>query len=119
MADARHDPRRLGADGEDGRGAVVRGPRLPRARPQLAVPRRRARPGPGDGATTVVICEVKTRSTQRFGSPFEAVGRAKQQRLRRLAARWLREAAPFRPDEVRFDVAGVVGRRVEVIEAAL
>ena len=65
----------------------------------------------------VVICEVKTRSSDRFGSPFEAVGPAKQRRLRRLGARWLSESFAGRA-EVRFDVAGVVGRRVEVIEHA-
>jgi putative endonuclease len=68
---------------------------------------------------TVVICEVKTRTSTRHGTPFEAVGPAKQVRLRRLAARWLREEAPFRPATVRFDVAGVIGRHVEVVESAL
>ncbi len=67
---------------------------------------------------TVVFCEVKTRTSDRFGTPFDAVGPDKQRRLRRLAGRWLREAAPFRPDDLRFDVAGVMGRRVDVIEAA-
>lgn len=67
----------------------------------------------------VVICEVKTRSSTRYGSPFEAVTHAKQVRLRRLAARWLRERADGPAGEVRFDVAGVVNNHVEVIEAAL
>ena len=42
-------------------------------------------------AGLVVFCEVKTRSTSAFGSPGESVTRAKQVRLRRLAARWLTE----------------------------
>jgi putative endonuclease len=61
---------------------------------------------------TVIICEVKTRLTDRFGSPFEAVTAAKQRRLRRLAGRWLAEGRPsgsVRPAAVRFDVAGVTG----------
>ena len=35
---------------------------------------------------TLVVCEVKTRSGTRFGTPLDAVGRAKRARLRRLAA---------------------------------
>ncbi|HEV2635491.1 MAG TPA: YraN family protein [Actinocrinis sp.] len=38
---------------------------------------------------TIVVCEVKTRSTGRLAHPAEAVTRAKAVRLRRLAVRWL------------------------------
>ena len=55
----------------------------------------------------VVFCEVKTRRSSAFGSPAEAVGPAKVQRLRRLAARWLAESR-MRPREVRFDVVSVL-----------
>lgn len=64
-----------------------------------------------------VFCEVKTRTTDAFGAPVEAVNRAKQERLRRLAARWLSEA-PLRPREIRFDVASVMGEKIEVLEGA-
>lgn len=65
----------------------------------------------------VVFCEVKTRSSTVFGAPVEAVTRTKQMRLRRLAAAWLGEQRRGWP-EVRFDVASVQGREVEVVEAA-
>ena len=65
----------------------------------------------------LVFCEVKARSSTRFGMPFEAVTRTKQLRLRRLAALWLAEHA-VRGVELRFDVASVSSMTVEVIEAA-
>jgi putative endonuclease len=71
--------------------------------------------------TTLVFCEVKARSGRTFGEPFEAVTLRKQTRIRRLAARWLRERGPIlgiRPAEVRFDVASILGRHVEVLEGA-
>ncbi|MEZ5182937.1 MAG: YraN family protein [Acidimicrobiales bacterium] len=68
---------------------------------------------------TIVVCEVKTRSSLAYGHPAEAVTPTKQRRIRGLAARWLAEAeVPFRPDVVRFDVAAVLPREVSVIEGA-
>jgi putative endonuclease len=69
------------------------------------------------GGRTLVFCEVKTRSSDAYGSPAEAVTRTKQQRLRRLAMRWL-DDHEVRPGAMRFDVACVVGNAVDVIEAA-
>jgi putative endonuclease len=66
----------------------------------------------------VVFCEVKTRSSSAFGSPAEAVTWSKQRRLRALAARWLREGPSRASGDIRFDVASVMGDRVEVIEGA-
>ena len=66
---------------------------------------------------TVVFCEVKTRSSDAFGAPVEAVTRAKQARLRVLAARWLDEA-PFRARDIRFDVASILAGKLEVLEGA-
>jgi putative endonuclease len=54
----------------------------------------------------IVVCEVKTRSSEQFGSPAEAVDADKVGRIRRLARRWLDEVG-LGPREVRFDVVGV------------
>ncbi len=66
---------------------------------------------------TLVICEVKARSGLGYGAPAEAVGRAKQQRLRRLAARYLAESGRHGVT-VRFDVASVLAGQVEVVTGA-
>ncbi len=71
--------------------------------------------------SVVVFCEVKARGSNRFGTPFEAVTRTKQLRLRRLATLFL-AAQPQRGCTVRFDVAGVTpgayAANVDVVEAA-
>jgi putative endonuclease len=58
--------------------------------------------------TTLVVCEVKTRRTDRFGAPVEAVTAGKAARLRRLAARWLAEHPDSHPVQVRIDLVGVL-----------
>jgi putative endonuclease len=55
----------------------------------------------------LVVCEVKTRSDTRFGSPLEAISRAKRNRLRRLAIRWV-VAHGVLFDEIRVDAIGVL-----------
>lgn len=65
----------------------------------------------------VVFCEVKTRSSIRYGSPFEAVDRRRQGRMRAAAAEFLRAEEPGGTG-VRFDVAAVIGKSVEVIRGA-
>ena len=67
---------------------------------------------------TFVFCEVKSRTSDAFGAPIEAVNSDKQQRLRRLAARWLEDDAPVRPTEIRFDVASVLGGEIDVLQGA-
>ena len=56
---------------------------------------------------TLVICEVKTRSGVRYGTPLEAITRQKRNRLRRLAIRWV-VAHGVLFDEIRVDVIGVL-----------
>ena len=54
-----------------------------------------------------VICEVKTRSGTGWGSPLEAITRAKVLRLRRLAAAWARaQESPV--GHLRVDAIGIV-----------
>src|SRR3712207_3345945 len=103
------DPRStLGRNGEDlaatmyeraGYVVVERNYRVPEGEIDVVARRGRA----------VVFCEVKTRRTDRWGVPAEAVEWKKQARLRRLAARWMRERR-LGDVEVRFDVVSVVVR---------
>jgi putative endonuclease len=70
---------------------------------------------------TVAFCEVKTRTSDRFGTGAEAVLPAKQRRIRRLASRWLAELTPAVGRgriELRFDVVSITAGAVEVIEDA-
>jgi putative endonuclease len=66
---------------------------------------------------TLVVCEVKTRTSTAFGTPAEAVTRTKQQKLRLLTRRYL-QSAPFRPGQIRFDVAAVLAGDLTLIENA-
>lgn len=63
---------------------------------------------------TLVICEVKTRSTG-YCLPVEAVTRRKATKLRELALWWLREH-PGDGRDVRFDVVSVVLPRAGAAE---
>jgi putative endonuclease len=62
-----------------------------------------------DGST-LVFCEVKTRSSVAFGFPAEAVTWAKQRRMRDLARLWLMDREEFWPG-IRFDVVSVLRSR--------
>lgn len=65
----------------------------------------------------VVVCEVKTRSNGRFGSPLEAVDARKQRRLRTLAVQFL-AAHDLRARSIRFDVAAVLAGELQLVEGA-
>jgi putative endonuclease len=108
--------RTLGADGE------ARAAEWYQARGYHVVARNwRCRDGELDlvvrKGSELVFVEVKTRTTDRFGVPAEAVTPLKQRRLRGLAARFLRETGTG-ADTLRFDVVAILAGRLEVIEAA-
>jgi len=70
---------------------------------------------------TVAFVEVKTRSTDAFGTGAEAVLPAKQRRIRRLASRWLAELTPASGRalvDLRFDVVDITAGDIDVIEDA-
>jgi putative endonuclease len=89
------------------------------------------RAGEEGSPSVVVVCEVKTRSSDRFGSGLEAVTLDKQRRLRQLAAAWmtahrdeLSAKGLWEPFELRIDVAAVMVdwrmavTSIEVVEGA-
>lgn len=59
---------------------------------------------------TLVVCEVKTRTSQRYGSPHEAVTEAKAARLHALAREWVGRHPESVPDDVdvRIDLVAVL-----------
>ena len=61
----------------------------------------------------LVVCEVKTRSTDGFGSPSEMVTAEKARRVRRAAEAWLATHPELADLEVTLEAVGVRGRRVE------
>ena len=61
---------------------------------------------------TIVVCEVRARSTARLVHPAQTVTPAKQARVREAASRWLAEHNELAPySGVRFDVAAVIASR--------
>ena len=68
--------------------------------------------------TTVVFCEVKSKSGDAFGDPLEMVTPEKAWRVRRAAEAWLATHPEYARLEARFDVVAVRPRRVECVRAA-
>lgn len=67
----------------------------------------------------LVFVEVKTRSDDSFGHPFEAVDNRKRERMKRIALLYLKDSGMER--QVRFDVVSVElrdGERINhIVEA--
>ncbi|GEP36939.1 UPF0102 protein [Nocardioides psychrotolerans] len=55
----------------------------------------------------LVVCEVKTRSSDAFGTPHEAVGAEKRDRLGVLALRWAADHG-LTPPDTRIDLVAVM-----------
>ncbi len=65
---------------------------------------------------TIAFVEIKSRQTKDRGSPHEAVNRAKQLQVARLAARFLASSGEREARVVRFDVLSLYwnGRKFEI-----
>ena len=66
---------------------------------------------------TVAFVEVKTRSSESFGAPRDAVTRAKQARYGKIAL-WYAQRARLENCFIRFDVAEVRDGDVSILENA-
>jgi len=66
-----------------------------------------------------VLCfvEVKTRRTEKYGLPAEAVNCHKQEKLARVALTYLKEKN-ISQQELRFDVVSVYPDRIEIMKDA-
>lgn len=70
-----------------------------------------------DKAKIIVVIEVRARATNYFGSPLESVTPAKQNKLR-IATKKFLSSQPKLKGPVRFDVASVLGVKIEIIRDA-
>jgi putative endonuclease len=61
----------------------------------------------------LVFCEVKAKTGERYGDPFEMVNAEKQRRLRGAAEAWLAANPDLAALELRFDVVAFRGGRLE------
>ena len=68
--------------------------------------------------TTVVFCEVKSKSGDSFGDPLEMVTPEKVRRVRRAAEAWLAVRPQYLGFEVRFDVIVERAGRLDCVRAA-
>jgi putative endonuclease len=68
--------------------------------------------------STLVFCEVKSKSGAEYGDPAEMVTAEKVRRVRRAAEIWLAARPELGGCEVRFDVIAVWGRRLECLREA-
>ena len=70
-----------------------------------------------DMVPTIVVVEVRARATDYFGSPLESVTHAKQKKLRSATKKFL-ASERCNYSNVRFDVASVLGVKIEIVRDA-
>jgi putative endonuclease len=66
---------------------------------------------------TIVVVEVRARASNYFGSAFESVTPAKQKKLRSATKKFL-ASQPNVSGAIRFDVASVMGAKIEIVSDA-
>ena len=66
---------------------------------------------------TFCVCEVKTRRNHDFGSPADAMSAHKCRTVRVAAFGWAHDNG-VRTSRLRFDLALIVGNRIEVVHDA-
>ncbi len=67
---------------------------------------------------TLVFVEVKQRAYEAFGGPLGAVTPAKQKRIARTAAAFIKSHRDVPYDEIRFDIIGILPGKLDHIEGA-
>lgn len=68
--------------------------------------------------TTLVFCEVKYRSSIKFGYPEEAVDYRKQDKIRKTAMYYMMSEHYSENTPVRFDVISILGTKIKHIKEA-
>jgi len=68
--------------------------------------------------STLVFCEVKSKSGPRYGDPLEMITPEKARRVRRAAEAWLAPRPELGCLRMRFDAIGVRGGRVVHVPGA-
>jgi putative endonuclease len=66
----------------------------------------------------VVFVEVKRRGNDKYGTPYEAIDEKKVESIMRVAEGYLRRRKLLGRCEIRFDVIGIGGGKIEHIEGA-
>lgn len=69
-----------------------------------------------DGST-LVFCEVKTRTSEKFGLPREAVTSKKQNKIRLIASFYIKNS-PKKYEHYRFDVMEIIDDEITLIKNA-
>ncbi len=66
----------------------------------------------------LVFVEVKYRSSLKQGEPLEAVGQTKQARIKMAAAWYLMKRGLPQEEPCRFDVVGILGEEIGLVQNA-